>query len=87
MPRIRVQIASRRRTLWMVADGSGNWRASGGGYAAEGVKAYLLTATRREGGRNGEFRNTPPAELGALREAELIAACRELGVRDVRVVD
>jgi LmbE family N-acetylglucosaminyl deacetylase len=56
-------------------------------YAAEGVKTYLLTATRGEGGRNGESRNTPPAELGALREAELIAACRELGVCDVRVLD
>jgi LmbE family N-acetylglucosaminyl deacetylase len=56
-------------------------------YAGEGVRTFLVTATRGERGRNGESRDTPPAELGALREAELLAASRELGVSEVRVLD
>jgi LmbE family N-acetylglucosaminyl deacetylase len=56
-------------------------------YAGEGVRTFLVTATRGERGRNGESRDTPPAQLGALREAELLAASRALGVSEVRVLD
>jgi LmbE family N-acetylglucosaminyl deacetylase len=47
-------------------------------YASEGVQTCVLTATRGERGRRGEMRDCSPDELGALREAELVAACREL---------
>jgi LmbE family N-acetylglucosaminyl deacetylase len=57
-------------------------------YAAEGVATYLLTATRGERGRFGDSSESPgPAIVGKAREAELIAAARELGVREVRLLD
>src|SRR4051794_9426231 len=56
-------------------------------YAREGVQTCLITATRGERGRNGESRDTPPAELARLREAELLAAARELGISEVRFLD
>jgi LmbE family N-acetylglucosaminyl deacetylase len=56
-------------------------------YAGEGVGTFLVTATRGERGRNGESRDTSPAQLGAVREAELLAASRVLGVSEVHFLD
>lgn len=55
-------------------------------YAREGVETFVVTATRGERGRNGPSRDTPPEELGPLREAELRAACAALGVAEVRLL-
>jgi len=57
-------------------------------YASEGAEVYLVTATRGERGRYGDG-NTHPGEdaVGRVREAELRAAARELGVRDVQLLD
>ena len=56
-------------------------------YAAEGVATYLVTATRGERGRFGDCGEAPgPEVVGRTREAELLAASRELGVRDVRIL-
>ena len=56
-------------------------------YAAEGVDIHLVTATRGEGGRFHEHRDGPDhpgrARLGEIREGELRAAARVLGIRDV----
>jgi LmbE family N-acetylglucosaminyl deacetylase len=56
-------------------------------YAAQGVETYLVTATRGERGRFGDDGERPgPEVVGATREAELRAAARELGVREVTVL-
>jgi len=56
-------------------------------YAAEGVEAYLVTATRGERGRFGRDGNgADPAETGRAREAELKAAAQVLGIRQVSVL-
>jgi len=54
--------------------------------AAEGVATYLLTATRGERGRFGDGRESPEI-VGRAREAELHAAARELGLREVTLLD
>ncbi len=61
-------------------------------YADEGVETSLVTATRGQSGRfRGHVRNAPehPGEeaLAAIREAELRAAARTLGISDVSVLD
>jgi LmbE family N-acetylglucosaminyl deacetylase len=57
-------------------------------YAAEGVETYVLTATRGEKGWFGSPDEYPGAYvLGAMREAELRAAARDLGVRNVTLLD
>lgn len=57
-------------------------------YSAEGVITSLVTATRGERGWFGAAEDDPgPAALGKLREAELMAAARVLGLRRVRVLD
>src|SRR5215218_9097255 len=57
-------------------------------YAAEGVETYLLTATRGERGWFGAPDQNPGlAELGRIREAELRAAGRALGLREVAFLD
>jgi LmbE family N-acetylglucosaminyl deacetylase len=57
-------------------------------YAAEGVETYLVTATRGERGWFGDEQDYPGLEgLGRLREAELLAAASELGIREVRFLD
>ncbi len=57
-------------------------------YAAEGVDTYVLTATRGEQGRFGDSGERPgPAVVGAAREAELREAARELGVREVALLE
>ncbi|HEY3159039.1 MAG TPA: PIG-L family deacetylase [Vicinamibacterales bacterium] len=56
-------------------------------YAAEGVDTYLLTATRGERGRFGDGGERPADEVvGRTREAELHAAAKELGLRDVTIL-
>jgi LmbE family N-acetylglucosaminyl deacetylase len=55
--------------------------------AAEGVATYLVTATRGERGRFGDSKEAPgPAIVGQTREAELLAAARELGLREVQLL-
>jgi LmbE family N-acetylglucosaminyl deacetylase len=55
--------------------------------AAEGVATYLVTATRGERGRFGDGRESPgPDVVGAAREAELMAAAAELGIREVNIL-
>lgn len=56
-------------------------------YAAAGVETYLVTATRGERGRFYAGGERPgDAEVGRVREAELRAAARELGVREVSLL-
>jgi LmbE family N-acetylglucosaminyl deacetylase len=57
-------------------------------YAAEGVETYLVTGTRGERGRFGEAKKSPGLEIvGKTREAELLAAAKVLGIREVRFLD
>src|SRR4029450_5015627 len=57
-------------------------------YADEGVATYLVTATRGERGRFGDSKESPGPEIvGRAREAELLAAAKELGLREVRFLD
>jgi LmbE family N-acetylglucosaminyl deacetylase len=56
--------------------------------AADGVATYLLTATRGERGRFGDSQESPGPEIvGKVREAELLEAAKELGLREVRFLD
>jgi LmbE family N-acetylglucosaminyl deacetylase len=60
-------------------------------YAAEGVETYLVTATR---GERGRFKGIPPGadghpggeELARIRERELDAAARVLGIRETWIL-
>ena len=53
--------------------------------AAQGIETYLVTATRGERGRYGDPAESPgPDVVGRAREAELHAAARELGLREVQ---
>ncbi len=57
-------------------------------YAAEGVETYLLTATRGEKGWFGPAEDYPgPEALGRVREGELLAAARVLGLKEVSFLD
>jgi len=57
-------------------------------YAARGVSTHVVSATRGERGRYFTNENRPSdAEVGRVREGELRAAARELGVRDVAFLD
>ena len=54
----------------------------------EGVGTFVVTATRGERGRFDDKGTSPgPAIVGQTREAELRAAARELGVREVSLLD
>jgi LmbE family N-acetylglucosaminyl deacetylase len=56
-------------------------------YSAEGIDTFVVTATRGERGRFGDGVESPgPDVVGRTREAELRAAARELGVREVTVL-
>jgi LmbE family N-acetylglucosaminyl deacetylase len=56
--------------------------------AAEGVATYVVTATRGERGRFGDSKQSPGPEIvGKAREAELRAAAKELGVREVSLLN
>jgi LmbE family N-acetylglucosaminyl deacetylase len=57
-------------------------------YAAEGVETYLVMATRGERGWWGESKDYPGERaLGQIREGELRAAARVLGIREVFFLD
>ena len=57
-------------------------------YAAEGVGTYLLTATRGERGWRGDPASDPGLEaFGKAREAELSAAAKILGLREVHFLN
>jgi LmbE family N-acetylglucosaminyl deacetylase len=57
-------------------------------YAAAGVEVSLVCATRGERGRHFTNENRPSdEEVGRIREAELRAAARELGIRQVSFLD
>jgi LmbE family N-acetylglucosaminyl deacetylase len=57
-------------------------------YASEGVGTYVVTATRGQRGRFDDSGTSPgPDIVGRAREAELHAAARELGVREVVLMD
>ncbi len=59
-------------------------------YAAEGIEASLITATRGEGGRFRGHRDPPehpgPEALGVIRAAELEAAAAALGIADLTLL-
>ena len=84
-------LASELRLLCILAHPDDESLGTGGTlarYAAEGVATYLVTATR---GERGRFHDSPvspgPESVGKTREAELLAAANELGVREVSVLD
>lgn len=57
-------------------------------YAQEGIETYLITATRGERGRFGDAAVKPPLQVvGEAREAELCAAGKELGIREIHFLD
>lgn len=57
-------------------------------YAARGVDTYVVTATRGERGRYFANVDRPSdADVGRVREAELRAATRTLGVRELVLLD
>src|SRR6185436_1255494 len=57
-------------------------------YAKEGVETHLVTATRGERGRFGDAGERPSLDVvGKVREAELRAASKELGIREVHFLD
>ena len=57
-------------------------------YASQGIETYLVTATRGGRGRFGEGEVSPGLDVvGQMREAELLAAAEELGIREVRFLD
>jgi LmbE family N-acetylglucosaminyl deacetylase len=60
-------------------------------YAVDGTDVVVVTATRGDHGgfrgyRPGDPQHPGPVALGTIREAELRAAARELGVREVSVL-
>ena len=57
-------------------------------YSREGIETYVVTATRGERGRFDDKGTNPGLEIVArTREGELRAAARELGVREVALLD
>jgi LmbE family N-acetylglucosaminyl deacetylase len=57
-------------------------------YASEGVKTYLVTATRGERGWFGPKEENPGLEeLGRIRERELRGAAEVLGLQEVNFLD
>lgn len=54
-------------------------------YAKRGARMGLLTATRGEAGETNGL--CPPGRLGTVREAELRAACRVLGIAELTLWD
>jgi LmbE family N-acetylglucosaminyl deacetylase len=56
-------------------------------YSASGIETFVVTATRGERGRHFNNENRPSdEEVGRVREAELRAAAKELGVREVALL-
>lgn len=57
-------------------------------YASEGVETSIVCATRGERGRFGDVKDKPAPEIiGQVRELELRAAAKELGVKEVHFLD
>lgn len=57
-------------------------------YASEGIETYLVTATRGERGWFGPKDENPGlAELGRIRERELLSAADVLGLQEVSILD
>lgn len=57
-------------------------------YASEGIETSVITATRGHHGWFGDPADYPgPEALGELRETELRAACKVLGVNDLFVLN
>jgi LmbE family N-acetylglucosaminyl deacetylase len=83
--------APERRLMCVLAHPDDESLGTGGALAlaaADGVATYVVTATRGERGRFGDSQQSPGLEIvGRAREAELLAAARELGVREVRFLD
>ena len=84
-------LASELRLMCVLAHPDDESLGTGGALAkcaAEGVATYLVTATRGERGRFGDSTESPGPEIvGKAREAELLAAAKELGLREVRFLD
>ena len=80
-----------RRLLCVLAHPDDESLGTGGvlaKYASEGVGTYVVTATRGERGRFDDTGRSPgPDVVGRAREAELRAAAKELGVREVSFLD
>lgn len=55
-------------------------------YAREGAQVSLVCATLGERGRAGDPPLCTPSELPGVRERELRAACRVLGVEEIRLL-
>jgi LmbE family N-acetylglucosaminyl deacetylase len=86
-----VVLASELRLMCVLAHPDDESLGTGGALAksaAEGVATYLVTATRGERGRFGDSKESPGLDIvGKAREAELLAAAKELGLREVRFLD
>jgi LmbE family N-acetylglucosaminyl deacetylase len=84
-------LASELRLMAVLAHPDDESLGTGGAlakYAGEGVATYLVMATRGERGRFGDSKVSPgPDVVGRAREAELLAAAGELGLREVRFLD
>jgi LmbE family N-acetylglucosaminyl deacetylase len=91
MTRLESAASRPRRLMTVLAHPDDESLGVGGllsAYAARGVETYVVTATRGERGRFFTNENRPPdAEVGRVREAELRAAARVLGVREVSLLD
>jgi len=86
-----LRLASELRLMCVLAHPDDESLGTGGALAqcaAEGVATYLVTATRGERGRFGDSKESPGPEIvGKAREAELLAAAKELGIREVSFLD
>jgi LmbE family N-acetylglucosaminyl deacetylase len=84
-------VASKLRLMCVLAHPDDESLGTGGAlakYAAEGIGTYVVTATRGERGRFDDSGQSPGPEIvGRAREAELLAAAKELGVREVALLD
>ena len=84
-------MANKLRLMCVLAHPDDESLGTGGAlarYAAEGVETYLVTATRGERGWWGDEKDNPGLEtLGKMREAELLNAAQELGIREVKFLD
>lgn len=57
-------------------------------YANEGIQVFLITATRGQRGRVGTQQEKPPPEqVGKIREQELRAAAKILGIKETLFLD
>ena len=87
----RVNVTNNLRLMCVLAHPDDESLGVGGTlarYASEGVETHIVMGTRGEKGRYGEGIEFPGfAAVGKIREAELHAAARELGVHEVHFLD